>query len=247
MSNISETDFWWIREEQHRSLYVGVGHHRPLTDDDNPYMIEEKNYYPLGFIHQWRRVCNDINVHRTLTLFDKGGEAILLGPFLIDIDNSQWTDGYQEDLEDALQVAQSTIRLLKTEFAIHENDLRVLFTGRKGFNIEVRPSSLGIRMDGTVDAQVKVSRRKLEKIRDAVRSSRGTTIDRIYGGKFDKCELKHPYVRLHNSINEWMQKDGNKLARRKIKLSLADLFGMSAEQICQQARCAVSTPHPSEP
>lgn len=273
-----ETDFWWVDEELHRSLYLGVGHHKALTDDDNPCTIQwfhslqdgdlsvVEKCYPLSFLHKWRKACNDINVYRTLTLCDKAGKRILLGPFLIDIDNSVIVNGYQEDLADALKVAQTTIKFLKTQLGIQENDLQVFFTGRKGFNIEVLPSSLGIRTDDAVDDQIRLSATKLDEIIDALRRSAGissnayaqfpgfrlygtsnavsdkrTSIDRIYGSRFNKFKLKHPYVRLHNSINEWIAKTGDKMARRKIRISLSDLFGRSAEQICLKAQHDVST------
>lgn len=286
MSNIFDTDFWWLQEEHYDSLYVGVGHHKPLTDDDEPFrttwfrsinhggrLSEAQKNYPLSFIHQWRKAGGDVNVYRTLTLFNNKEEPVLLGPFLIDIDNSQLAkNGYKEDLEDALKVARATIQLLRGKpYAIEENDLRLFFTGRKGFNIEIRPFSLGIRTDANFEQQVKASACRLDEITKALQrcqgisntytqydgfklwgasnhvSNSGTTIDRIYGSKSNGYKLKHPYIRLHDSINSWMQKDGNKMARTKIRISLADLFDMSAKQICQKARLDASAPGLSEP
>lgn len=272
MSNISESDFWWT-EEQHRSLYVGVGHHKPLTDDDDPCGIkwfhslengclsEVEKRYPLPFIHQWRNACNNTNVYRTLRLFDDKGQSVVLGPFLIDIDNSQSVkNGYKEDLEDALKVVRATIELLRGKpYAIQDNYLRLFFTGRKGFNIEVRPSALRISMCDTADAQIKSSSTKLDEIIKTLRrrnnidtnattavSDGGTVIDRIYGDRFG-YRLKHPYIRLHSSINEWISKRGSKMARRKIRLSPDELFSSSAKQICQKAAEGVSTPYSGEP
>ncbi len=274
MSDIYETDFWWIQERHHRSLYVGVGHHKPLTDDDNPRAIQwfhslengrlspDKKCYPLTFIHHWRNVCNDSNVYRSLTLFDNNGQPVALGPFLVDIDNFQLVkNGYKEDLEDALKVSRATVKLLRRKpYEIQANDLRVFFTGRKGFNIEVRPSSLAINMNDAADAQVRRSATKLDEIINALRGTNdigsnattnavgvsGTVIDRIYGSKLNNYKLKHPYVRLHDSINQWIPQSGLRMARKKIHLSPADLCDMSAEQICQKARCDVSTPSPGE-
>lgn len=273
MSDIYNIDFWWIQEEERRSLYVGVGHHKPLTDDDQPCEIPwfrslkngglslDEEHYPLAFINEWRKACSDTNVYRTLTLFDNKGQPVVLGSFLIDIDNSQLvTNAYKEDLDDALRVARATIELLRTKpYKVQEIDLRVFFSGRKGFNIEVRPSSLGI--EGAYEDQIRLSATKLDCIIMALRrcadissdsytqyngfklygagnavSNNETIIDRIYGSRSNGYKLKHPYVRLHNSINEWTPKSGTKMARRKIRISLAELSGMSAEQICQKAQ-----------
>lgn len=227
-----------------------------MTDDDDPSQIrcfhslenehlsQVKKCYPLSFIHRWRKACSKTNVHRTLKLLDNKDKAKMVGPFLIDIDNEQ------EDLDDALSVARRTVKLLKEKpFGIQGSDLRIFFSGHKGFNIEVRPSSLQINISESVDNQIKFSATTRKEIIEALQSSgsvrcctpnavsdQGTVID-----------TWHPFIRLHDSINAWIVKSGYKMARRRIRLGLADLFDVSAEQICQKAQPNISGPRPAEP
>jgi len=257
-----KTDFWWLQEERYRSLFVGVGHHRPLMDHDDPNQVPwfhsvcdnnlspVNRLHPLDYIHTWRKVCDDVNVYRSLTIYDGGGDPILLGPFLIDIDNSRHTNGYEEDLDDALKVARQTAMYLADNCqSLDEKDMRIFFSGRKGFNIEINPAAIGIRAADNVCDQLKLSAAKQDGIRSAIRdanrvpddmftsrsatSNGGTTIDLVY-----RNGLNHPYIRLHDSINKWTSSSRGSLARRRIAVRLDDLFNLSVEQICRQAeRC----------
>ena len=252
-------DFWWLPKHlDPMSPRVGVGHHKPLTDDDEPSNIKwfhslknqrlssKGKYYPLSFIHEWRKACNDINVYRTLTLFNEEGEPILLGPFQIDIDNSDWVNGYREGLPDALNVTRVAANILTSSYKLPIEQVRIFFTGRKGFNIEVCPEAL--RISGSLDDQIRLSAKKLEEVIAALRqanrvssnstnavSNGGTIVDRIYGNRFSGYRLKHPYIRLHRSINKWVRRDGMEIARRKIELSLNELANLTVEQICKSA------------
>lgn len=254
------SDFWWLPEDvKETSLLVKVGYHRPLTDDDDPQSVQWfhslntagqlstcQQLYPLDFLIQWRRACRNTNVYRSLTLFDIGGKPVLLGSFLIDIDNSEWADGYTEDLEDALHVARIAVKILTRTYSLVGEDVRIFFSGRKGFNIEVRSAALGI--SGSFGDQVRGSCEKLDQIIKALRqannvtnsttnvvSNQRTVIDRVHGSKRSGYGLKHTYVRLHDSINKWVQKNENETARMRIELSLNDLCNRNVRDIFAEA------------
>lgn len=231
-----------------------MGHHKEVADseevpplgswyrllDQEGNLSNNEEYYPINRLSRWRSACKNTNVYRTLKVFDRDtGKAIFLGPFLVDIDNSD------ENLDDAQAVTKQVVTYLIKQQGLSSDDLRIFFSGRKGFNVEVRPEVLGI--NGSVSDQIKLSSKKLDdiiavlrsnnNIQDATKnmvSSQKTVIDRIYGDRFG-YKLKHPYIRLHHSINKWIRNDGNKTARVKLELTIEQLWGISAAKISSKA------------
>ncbi len=249
-----DSNFWWLPDSASGNLLaVGLGHHRPIKDEDNPMSLvwhrplevskepsDNPSVSSLDYVDKWRGACNNANVYRTLKVFDvKTREAAFLGPFLIDIDNSE------EDIGDALGIARCAVGILVDSHKVDKGNLRVFFSGRKGFNIEVRPESLSIR--DSVTEQIKSCGKKLDKVIKALRSSgqihngvlnivstKGTCIDPIYGNRFGYY-LKHPYIRLHNSINSWIRNDCKIIDRMKFELSIDELGCLSADEICRKS------------
>ncbi len=245
------SDFWWLPENVViNELVIGLGNHKMITDDeDMPPLtscycsISQEGtlsndivYYPVHFLEQWRSACKNVNIYRTLKIFGKNTkEAMFLGPFLVDIDNEK------EDLDAAQVVAKDVLEYLITQLKTSESDLRIFFTGHKGFNIEMRPKALNI--SGSVPDQIRLSSKKLDSIIDYlskdnnvqdsttnVVDNRGTVIDRIYGNRFG-FGLKHPFVRLHNSINKWITNDNRTIARKKMEITCQQLWKKSASEI----------------
>ncbi len=263
----SISDFWWLpKNVAGENLLIVLGHHHPLTAEDEPLKVQwfhsldpqgrisyEIKHYGLGFLSQWQSVCENTNVYRTLKLFDHNREeAIFLGPFLIDIDNSESDNGYREDLNDAQFVTKQVVTHLMQQLGISSDDLRIFFSGRKGFNVEVRPEA--IQINGSVPDQIRLSSSKLADIittirfnnnnRDSTRNvvgARGTVIDQIYGDRFG-CQLKHPYIRLHHSINKWIRGDGKAIARRRIEIKYEQLREKSAAEICLESERLAQIP-----
>ncbi len=211
LNSASETsDFWWLSETQASQVWsVGFGHHAPLTDDDEPSLVTIDDREPVipGWFHSlggqnnlsrnfrlyaahvlssWSSACQNTNVYRTLRLYPKSSRnEPVVGPFLIDIDNQDWTNGYSENLEDARIVAVRTVELLTSRRDLAEGrDFRVFFSGRKGFNIEVCPTALGIK--GSLHDQIRASADRLDEVIREVEngSSAPAGIDRIYGNRF---------------------------------------------------------------
>lgn len=147
----------------------------------------------------------------------------LIGPFLIDIDNSS------ENLDDAQDVTKQVVAYLTKQLKLSLDDLLIFFSGHKGFNVEIRSEVLGI--NGPAHNQIELSGRKLSDIitvlhnnnktqdfSENVVGSQGAVIDRIYGDRLG-YKLKHSYIRLHDSINKWIRDDGSEMARMKIELT----------------------------
>ena len=58
-----------------------------------------------------------------------------------------------------------------------------------------------------------------------------TVIDQIYGGRRSGYEWKHPYLRLHGSLNSWIMSDGTPKERMKIEIKIDDLNILTAREI----------------
>ncbi len=244
-----------------RDWVVGVGHHRPLTPEDQPWppipdqerpvlagwwhsldqheqLSEAFELYPVSFLRRWRSVCQNTNVYRTLRLFSASSRRdSILGPFVVDIDHDE-----KGNLEDALEAARQTVKLCVEQWNMTEEDCQVFFSGHKGFNIEIRPEALGIA--ASVERQIELSWQKLDLIIRTLRqrnglpgrgnavSRAGTVIDRIY---CDNLELRHPYIRLPDSVNSWVGSDSVPVSRLRIHLTIEELHRLPLAAILSRA------------
>ncbi|MBI2980163.1 MAG: hypothetical protein HYY41_04980 [Chloroflexi bacterium] len=247
------SDSWWLPDiASIGDLVIGVGHHKEIADDEEVPALESwyrsltpkgnlSNKvkcvgYSINSLNEWRKACNNTNVYRTLKVFNRNtGEASFLGPFLIDIDNGA------EDLSDTQSITRQVVDYLTTQLNLSLDDLHIFFSGHKGFNIEIRPETMGI--SGLIADQIRFSSKRLDKIIAVLRnrnsiqdptrnvvSSQGTVIDPIYGDRYG-YQLKHPYIRLHNSINKWIRDDNKVAARRRIEIKYEQLWKKSTAEI----------------
>jgi len=245
------SDFWWLpKNVSIKNLLVGVGHHKEIADDEDVPPLDSWyrsldskgcpsnniQYYPINLIEKWGSACKNTNVYRTLEVFDRNTKKeIFLGPFLVDIDNSSGK------LDSAQAVTRQVATYLTKQLRLSLDSLRIFFSGCKGFNIEIRPEDIGL--SELILDQIRLSSKKLDEIIVFLQNSnniqdssknvvdvQGTVIDRIYGDRFG-YKLKHPYIRLHSSINRWIRGDGSECARRKIEVTFEQLWNMSAVQI----------------
>jgi hypothetical protein len=229
------TDFWWLTPKWAvKQFYVDLVHHSPLNeDDDAPYQaFSNPDLVWIGNMHEWCDNHKNTNIYRSLKIWqDNLKSEAISGPYVIDIDN------INEDLDDALVVTRNITRYLIESYNLIEGDYRLLFTGHKGFSIEVLPNALGL-VGVTVEEDPKANNVRKDII-DQLRSKselspcryqsvnlvseQGTIIDPI---KY--------HVRLHQSINKWIQV-GKPRARRKIGLTLSELDSLSLYQILARA------------
>lgn len=178
---------------------------------------------PLQEEQQWRQRWNNINVFRSLFVYNCHREPVHVGPFYVDIDADRDEFGVRH-YEGALHVARLVIDLLRQRGAA-EPDMRVWFTGHKGFNVEARPEALGLP---THPASALAAWACLhEEVLDALRKQTGTAGhpvvnqvgDYVYLDTIVKRspphELKHSYLRLPGSINVWIEDGGTKRGRMK--------------------------------
>lgn len=235
------SDFWWFSSSQ-RNIYqrTNFGHHGPIRDDENPSSVNwDTDARSIDGLEHWRDKFQNTNVYRALktTSTSPGVQGEIIGPFLVDIDNGD------EDLTDALVVTRNTLHIIHNEFNVDISSSRIFFTGHKGFNLEIRPQALDIL--GSIDDQVISSAKILHQVTTALRrgkpwqttnqvSDAGTVVDQIYGNRYGYA-LKHPYIRLHGSLNKWISSDGRTRTRMKIELTLDELHKLTATEIANRA------------
>lgn len=248
-------DLWWVAPKERAELLLGLGHHEPINDDHQPSPMpssstepkipgwyhsltdegtwsDDFRWYPPEFVAEWLAKCQFRNAYRTLRLIaESDTRTTLIGPLLIDIDNQQWKQGYVEDLADARNVACQAVTVLMEDYGLTpEKSFRLFFSGRKGFNIEIVPAALGI--EGSEADQIKKSALALEDIVSKL-SLDDTVIDRIYGNRF-AYQIKHPYIRLHDSMNCWTS-SSDIICRRRLALTVDDLRNLRVDQILERA------------
>jgi hypothetical protein len=230
-------DFWWLTSDQQTTYTrVAFGHHRPIRDDEDPRSVDWKvQAGRVSQVDNWRGRFESTNVYRGLIVATAPLYAEqLLGPFLIDIDNSD------ENLEDVLLVTRKTAQILEHQLGVDPRNLRVFFTGHKGFNLEIHPQAVGL--EGTIDSQVRKSADYLHGIVEALRVGRSwqtinqvsdaeTVVDQIYGGRRSGYGLKHCYLRLHDSLNCWIASDGTAKSRMKTELTMDELSQLTIGEI----------------
>lgn len=166
----------------------------------------------------WREKCKNINVFRSLRLFHNG--EVLLGPLILDIDREQYTNdkGYIQDLGEALEDTQRIIKYLDHHYRTKNGELRVMFTGHKGFNIEVLPRTVGI-------TSTKNQQEEFDAWLKYINNALGSNTNRKF------VDSLHDHVRLHNSINKWIQYDGKEVSRCKYEVTIEQLHSLSASGI----------------
>jgi hypothetical protein len=158
-------------------------------------------------------------VFRSYALYNSATEGTeLIGPLLLDIDRTvEQNGGYLPDFDKALK----DTRLLVKEYCsgLNDQDYRIFFTGHKGFHIEILPTAVGM-------SPYQDRWQYFEKIRK--------DINRRFGTSF--IDKFHPHVRLHNSINCWIDYSGVIVYSMRYEININELFNLSPEDIFTKAK-----------
>lgn len=219
---MQSTDFWWLSpSEASQFRWIYLFHQEPYSDEPNTErgptscpMLGSDMRYTMELISQWKASHKNVNLFRSDTLYSsviKGKE--LVGPLVLDIDRvTKQNGGYLPDFERALK----DTRLLVKEYCsnLSGKDYRVIFTGHKGFHIEIRPKAVGI-----------LPYVNLRQSFDNLRKN----INKKFGANF--IDLWHSHIRLHNSINRWIDYSGETINCMNFEVNLDGLFSLSAEDI----------------
>jgi hypothetical protein len=182
-------------------------------------MLPSCKRYPLESVNQWKAKFTNINVFRSFALYssDTNGKKII-GPFLLDIDRIlENVRGHVPNLPKALE----DTRLLVEKYCsnLKDEDYRIFFSGHKGFHIEVQPRAIGI--PSNVDPW--------QHFKDRLKE-----INKLFGVAF--IDKPHDHVRLHNSVNHWINHVGQETYSMNLQVSFDELFSLSAEDISTKAK-----------
>ena len=243
------SDFWWLPEPvDWKGLVVELGHHAPLHEWDERTLTPWiwKRGTAEDVIESWRSEHANVNVYRKLIVESPDGERFF-GPVLLDIDcEEEITDdtgevvGFENDLDIARAVACNVLRQLETS-GLSNKDVRVFFSGRKGFHFEVRPSALGVA--GDLQEQIDAAGEWERNLVTPLSFPQHSGIDKVFTRPFPRrpsYEVKsyHSCVRLHNSLNCWFDSEGRQNCRAKCYLSFQDVLSLPTEEICSRAEAA---------
>lgn len=212
MTTTQLTDLWWLPEETN-AVFLELAHQGVGSED---FQIDS-GLHASTALSDWRRRHHDTNVFRSVLVFDSAGRPTLKGPFYVDVDS----DLDRGDVEDAHLITRLVVATLLA-WSVNERNIKILFSGRKGFNIEVRPEALDIpsswssrshdlwetRRKGIIDA-VKMETGYSESTLNIVTAKR-TVIDTIKG-----------HLRLEGSLNSWVDDVGETCSRRKEPVGLS--------------------------
>ncbi len=105
-----------------------------------------------------------------------------------------------------------------------EDQIRVVFSGKKGFHIEMKPSQ-------PVNAN-NVRRELIELCREK-EPSRDVIKNQFFG--YTSIDVFHEHVRLTGSLNSWVNESNNILSRRVIQMSVLEFGALRLEGILKNA------------
>lgn len=265
-----DEDFWWMTaEEQKRLRYIHLLNHRVFDESSSSSPFDEESFhsltedgepssvllrYPRQYIRSWRNRFSNENVHRSLVVYTNniGGDSAI-GPFLVDIDISlriQTEQDHWSALEDATEVAQNVYTIATTTWGISPDEIRLYFSGHKGFHVEIKPSAL--RISGDVEHQI-IQSQDTQNIliatlsnstppvyHNSANKSETVNIDVVYGTP-RRPHLKHKFLRLAGSINVW-DEWGRRNSARKTRIHPDELSRKQLTAIV--ARSQVGTVQP---
>ena len=244
MSEDTPSDLWWLpNSADWRQLLLDLGHHQPLHEADDrggTRWIWTEGLAP-EFVPKWRTEHRNTNIYRRFVVALPNGES-LFGPILLDIDHEKEVGGphgYVNDLEVSHQIACKVADRLEAEI-VSEDHVRVFFSGRKGFHFEIRPAVLGV--SGVLQEQINAGGAWEYGFRKSIAIPEHASIDRIFSGPFGihyQAKMSHSSIRMHDSINCWIDANRVLVGSRKVRLTFRELRTMSVQDIRRRADVAV--------
>ena len=192
-----------------------------LGGDQPGEIINDTGIIPAEEVRALRREWRETNVHRHLEVwFDEAGMNSAIGPLVIDVDAGE--ELHMDDrIEAARVVALGVAHWLRTNNGLSEGrDFRCVFSGAKGFHLEVRPSSVG--------CEARIFDCFRSRAHPLLRQLRRDLIEAGMNG--DMIDPIHPYVCLALSTNEWWE-DGVVRRAKTVPVTMQQLIGLSVHEL----------------
>jgi hypothetical protein len=199
---------------------AGIGYPDPDSPDTIQLSVEER--IQVGSLDQHVLAHTQDNMWRSWQLYSDAlcSNPVSYIPVNIDIDNEQ------DNLRQAHVLTQDCLGILEKMSHFHGPDrLRVVFSGKKGFHIEARP---------TEPLDFRSVRGELLRRLAQLRGQNGYPTNSFSDGIID---TGHDFIRVTGSFNSW--RDGNVLKRRKvIQLSSDDFRKSQLQEILERSEAA---------
>lgn len=222
----NEKQLYWLEEINPEYFVELVVLRKGETDWAKEGAILTQQTRQLKDLPAFKHKYADANLFRSWVIFLNAGKTSELGPvpLVLDIDN----ESTPTNLECAYKITDECLRVLeaRNEWAGSRSRLRVVFSGRKGFHIEVRPPA---PLDGwlmrnelidAVCAQLGVGR-----VGNYLGAESQTVID----------TLSHQYVRLVGTLNSWYDDQGRIRCRRVLQMSVDEFRSLGLNGILTKA------------
>jgi hypothetical protein len=190
--------------------------------------IVDRKLIKLREIEYFQQRYKEHNLFRSLDVYvdSKGKQSIGKHPIVLDIDYD--CDYHQapnfENLERVRKVTVQAIRVLEKNIRIPKNDIRVVFSGRRGFHIEVRKE---------FNQASKIRDYLIEKLKEA--NGQFAHSNYVAQNICIDSMRSHLHVRIKNTWNSWTNALGNIEWRKCFELSIEELQSLNINRIIERA------------
>lgn len=222
----SDKQLYWL-DELNSDLYVEVKV-QPLGDSSfNGEQTILNKVVPLSKLPLIKTRCSEANIWRSWCIYEDKNKTQKLGlvPLIIDIDDED------ENIENAYILTRACVESLEArlKWISSKEMIRVVFSGRKGFHIEIKPFK-------SVDASE--VRDDLIKECEMLGVQKGymncfienTVVDTI------NPEIKL-WVRVIDTIYSWYRESGELVRRKIFQMSFDEFLESDAKTILALAEC----------
>lgn len=176
-------------------------------------------------IPNYIQVHGNENLWRSWKIFTDQSRKEELGPVPIIFDIDDETDKKQNpNLDKAFRLTKALIDSLSRILQINNENIRVIFSGHKGFHIDVKPR-----------APVELLALRGRLIQDC---SQKEELFPVSGNQFLDTTTLDPFhneIRLTGSINSWRSSSGEIIQRKVFQFNLDDIFRINVDEIVAKA------------
>jgi hypothetical protein len=221
-----ESQLFWP-EELNQDFYVEVRVQQKGDDDFKEEHVQVNQMLQLRELSTFARMYPEDNIWRSWSVFYDIEKHCELGPVPLCFDIDEQSQ--HPNLEHAYRLTEVCLGILEaqSEWAGSSERLRVVFSGRKGFHIEVKPPA-------PLNAQT--MRKELLQACEMTGLKRVSLNVFIENTVLDP--LSHQWIRLTGALHSWSSEDGQIHARRTFQMSPKEFRELGIGSILQIAEMA---------
>ena len=141
-------------------------------------------------------------------------------PIVIDIDDKS------QNLENAYKLTRACLQYVFAEKKLDNKDVQIIFSGKKGFHLEIKPKEMVDAQDYRDDIIIGTAKIVGEKINEE-----GFNI--FWDSTI--LDVFHDFIRLTGSVNSWKSSEGNTFRRRVIPINVEEFLSLDLPELIQKA------------